>query len=86
MNAPSRSLFDGKATMSPCSVETMTAGSRLLTWRMPTIEFAELLARKLSVAAIDDPTYPNPFCVVESNGQARSHYLRGTRHAETIAA
>jgi len=86
MNDSLRISFDRRAAMSFFSIETMTAGFALLTWPAQTIEMAELLARKLSVAAIDDSTYPNPFFVVESNGKARCHYLWGTRNAEAIAA
>ena len=72
--------------MPPCSVETMSAESKQQTWPAPTIEFAELLARKLSGAAIDNPSYPNPFYVVESSDKTRCHYLRGRRNAEALAA
>ncbi|MBK7025353.1 MAG: hypothetical protein IPH41_18375 [Sulfuritalea sp.] len=44
--------------MSLYSVETTTAGFSLQKWPLQTIEAGELLARKLSVAAIDNPTYP----------------------------
>lgn len=86
MNVPSRSRLDEKARTSPCSVETMTVADSLMTWPMPTFERAELVARKLSVAAMDHATYPNPFFVVDSYGKTRSSYFRGTRHVETMAA
>lgn len=38
-----------------------------------------LLARELSVAAIDDPPYPNPFVAAESSGRARCQFFRGKR-------
>ena len=62
------------------NVETLTAGFARQTWTTPSPEQAEAIARKLSVAAIQDPTYPNPFFVVESDGSARCHYFCGTRH------
>jgi hypothetical protein len=86
MNAPASTHIDWKTTSSVCSVETMTAELKLLTWPAQTIEFAELLARKLSIAAIDDPSYPNPFFVVECCGRARSHFLCGKRNAEALPA
>jgi hypothetical protein len=78
--------LDKQTAASLYSVETMTARSRRLTWHGLTIELAELLARKLSVAAIDDETYPHPFEVVDSGGQVRCRYQRGTRYAEALAA
>lgn len=86
---PSGNKVHGHVTVaerSRFSVETLTSRSCLLKWPMQTIEVAELLARKMSVAAIDDPTYPNPFFVVDFHGSARCHYLWGTRSPETVAA
>ncbi len=84
--APMGNRFDKETAVSHYSVETITARSKRLAWHMPTIELAELLACKLSVAAIDDATYPHPFEVVDSRGQVRCRYQRGTRHAEALAA
>lgn len=86
MYAPIGNPLDSETAVSLYSVETMTARSKRLTWRVPTIELAELLARKLSVAATDDATYPHPFIVVEAGGQVRCRYLRGTRYVEALAA
>ena len=86
MNTFSCSRLDGNTTMLPCFVETMSAESKQQTWPAPTIQFAELLARKLSGAAIDNPSYPNLFFVVEFSGKARCHFLRGKRNAEALAA
>ncbi len=77
---------DEETTMSLYSVETTTAGFSLQKWPLQTIEVGELLARKLSVAAIDNPTYPNPFLVVDSKGKIRCHYVCGKRHAGALAA
>lgn len=82
MNVLSSNGHDGKATVSWYLVNTRTTGFALLTWSAGTIELAELLARKLSVAATDNPTYPNPFFVVDSKGEVRCRYVCGRRHAE----
>ena len=65
--------------MTLCSIETITALLIRQSWATPTTLQAEAIARKLSVAAIDNPIYPNPFFVVEPDGQPRCHYLGGAR-------
>ena len=82
MNVRVSRNHDGKGKVSRYLVNTRTAGFSLLTWSAGTIELAELLARKLSVAASDNPTYPNPFFVVDSNGDVRCQYFCGTRVSE----
>jgi len=72
--------------MSSCAVETLTAGFARRTWPTSTSEQAEAIARKLSVAAIQDPTYPNPFFVLESDGKSLCHYLGGARHQTSESA
>lgn len=86
MYAPMSNPLDKETAVSRYSVETITARSKRLAWHVPTIELAELLARKLSVAATDDATYPHSFVVVDAGGEARCRYLRGTRHVEVLAA
>lgn len=86
VRAPMNSHFEKQTAASLYSVETITTRSKRLAWHGLTIELAELLARKLSVAAIDDATYPHPFEVVDSGGQVRCRYQRGTRYAEALAA
>lgn len=86
VRAPMNNHFAKQTAVSLSSVETMTARSRRLTWDGLTVELAELLTRKLSIAAIDDATYPHPFEVVDAGGQVRCRYQRGTRYAEALAA
>ena len=81
MNSHSSSSLGGTPALACYAVTTMTKGFALLTWPARTIELAELLARKLSAAAIDNPTYPNPFCVLEPSGKSRCHFLSGKRVA-----
>ena len=66
-------------TRSSFSVETFTAGFNRQTWTTLSIDEAEAIARKLSVAAAGDPTYPNPFFVVEADGRSHCQYLAGER-------
>ena len=66
---------------SYCYVETVTAGFIRQRWNTPDADQADSIARKLSVAAINNPTYPNPFHVVEANGTLRRKYLEGTAHS-----
>jgi len=67
--------------MSSCVVETLTAGFICQRWQSANVENAEAIARKLSVAAIGNPTYPNPFFVVEPNGALLCHFIGGARHS-----
>lgn len=68
------------------SVQTITAGHALLKWPTRTLILAELLARKLSVAAIGNATYPNPVIVIDSNGKTQCQYPRGIRPQKTPTA
>ena len=67
--------------MPTYSVETLTANSRRQAWTTPNVIVAEALARKLSVVAVNDPAYPNPFLVVESDNTLCCQYLAGDRQA-----
>lgn len=62
------------------SVETLTAGFSCRAWKTLNIIEAEVIARKLSAAATLNPTYPNPFFVIDASGTSLCHYLGGKRH------
>ncbi|WP_220635630.1 hypothetical protein [Georgfuchsia toluolica] len=64
----------------------MTTGFIRRSWETPTIEQAEAIARKLSLAAIGDPIYPNLFFAVEINGTLRCHFFGGIREQSPMAA
>jgi hypothetical protein len=66
--------------MTSCSVETLMMGFTRQSWSMASIEEAETFAHDFSVSVINDPTYPNPFFVVEPDGTLRSQYVAGKRH------
>jgi hypothetical protein len=69
---------------SACSVETITMGFVRRSWSVPSLSDAEVIARKLSVAAHDNPIYPNPFFIVGDDGVSRCKYFAGQR--EELAA
>lgn len=67
--------------MPTYAVQTLTAGFVSQVWPAITLEEAEKLARKLSLAAIADVLHPNPFCVLETDGTVHCKYLAGVRLA-----
>lgn len=63
-----------------CLVQTLDASRRRLSWMAPDETQAEAIARKLSFAATENPAYPNPFLVLETDGSSRCQYLCGRRN------
>lgn len=69
------------SNMRRCVVETLDAGFTRRSWATPDGAQAEVVARKLSVAAIENPNYPNPFFILETDGSSRCHWFCGKRSA-----
>jgi hypothetical protein len=64
-----------------CVIQTFDASHRRVSWTAPDETQAEAISRKLSFAAIENPGYPNPFFVLDTDGSSRCQYLCGRRNA-----
>lgn len=59
-------------------VETLTLGFNHCAWSVDSLEQAEELARRKSIAESDNPCYPNPYLVVD-NGRPVAQFYRGEK-------
>jgi len=68
-------------------VQTTASGSveARRTWLAMNIRDAEGIARRLSVGAMRDPKYPNPFEVVCADGTLHCQYHNGVRLEHEVA-
>lgn len=73
--------YSADVTTPRCVIRTLDASRRQQSWLAPDETQAEAIARKLSVAAVENPAYPNPFFVMEFDGSSRCQYFCGRRNA-----